>query len=40
MGDRDRQKKGDAESATTASRPVVAALQQLLRGVAAAIAMP
>jgi len=40
IGDSDRQKNGDAGSAATVSRPVVAAWQQeLLHSVAAAVAM-
>jgi len=37
--DRDRQKNGGAGLAATASQPVAEALQQLLRSVAAAVAM-
>ncbi len=39
MGDRDRQKNGDKGSVATASQPVAVALQQLLCGIAAAVAM-
>jgi len=38
MGNRDRQKNGGAGLVATALQPVAAALQQLLHGIAAAVA--